>query len=100
MIFCATGVAAAYAPLPACDATIVHVPAAINCADTVVVPETVQKLGVLVEKLTVRPESDEAVPVKVSGVPTYWAAMAPKVMVWGFSAAFTWMFCETGVAAE
>jgi hypothetical protein len=44
-----------------------------------VVPETVQTLVVVETKLTVRPEV--AVAESVSGVPTVWAAIGPKLIV-------------------
>ncbi len=48
-------------------------------------PETVQTAGVLEAKLTGCMEL--AVAVKLSGVPTCWAVMVPKVMVCDLSAA-------------
>jgi hypothetical protein len=75
---CKTGVAAAYVPLPACEAVIVQVPVRRKVA---VLPETAQTLELL-EKLTASPEL--ALAVRFSAVPTVCAAIAPKVMVWVF----------------
>jgi hypothetical protein len=58
-------------------------------------PETPQTAGVIEAKLTVRPELADA--DSVSGVPTAWAAIAPKVIV--CARPFTVKLCETGVAA-
>jgi hypothetical protein len=60
-----------------------------------VVPETVQTLAVVEAKLTAKLEL--AVAESVSGVPTFCAGIAPKVMV--CEAALTVKLCETGVAA-
>ena len=60
-----------------------------------VVPETVQTLAVVELKLTGKLEL--AVAESVSGVPTVWVAIAPKVMV--CASPFTVKICETGVAA-
>ena len=77
---------------PACDATIVHVPAATNVA---VLAFTVQTLVVLDEKLTANPEL--ALALKVNGVPTFCAAIELKVMF--CAALFTAKLCETAGAA-
>jgi hypothetical protein len=61
---CETGVAAAYVLLPACEATMVQVPAVANEA---VVPDTVHTLVVDEAKATVNPEL--AVALKLSVVP-------------------------------
>jgi hypothetical protein len=53
-----TGVAAAYVPLPACEAVIEQVPAAMNVA---VVPLTVHICGVSEVKVTGSPELAVAV---------------------------------------
>ena len=55
---------------------MVQVPGVIKVAD---VPRTVQTEGVSDENPTVSPEL--AVADKLSGVPTAWLGMAPKVMV-------------------
>jgi hypothetical protein len=60
-----------------------------------VVPETEQLTGVVDAKLTAKPELAEA--ESVSGVPTVWVAIVPKVMV--CEVAFTVKLRETGVAA-
>ncbi len=62
--------------LPGCEAVRVQVPAAMKVA---VVPETVQTEAVEDVKVTASPEV--AVAVRVSGVPTFCAAMVGKVMV-------------------
>jgi hypothetical protein len=62
--------------LPACEATIVQVPPAIVVA---VVPDTVQMPVVDDVNATGKPEL--AVAVRVKGVPTVCAAIAPKVIV-------------------
>ena len=80
--------------MPACDAVIEQVPAAMKLA---VAPETVQTLAVVEAKLTARPEV--AVAVRLSGVPTVCAPGLLKVMVCAISAALTVKVCETGVAA-
>jgi hypothetical protein len=72
----------------------VQVPAVRRVA---VVLETVQTLGVVEVKVTARPEV--AVALSVSGVPTIWTGMAPKVMVCALGAGLTVMFCGTVVAA-
>ena len=89
---CVTGAAAAYCELPACEAWIVHVPAASSVA---LVPETEQMVGVLEAKLTASPEVEDA--VRLSDPPTLCAGMAPKVMVWDLSP--TLKLCVTGAAA-
>ena len=55
---CETGIAGAYCEFPDCDASTVHVPAAIGVT---VEPETVQTPPVKDEKATGRPELAEAV---------------------------------------
>jgi hypothetical protein len=70
--------------LPACEAVIEQVPAAINVA---VVPLTVQTVCVVDAKLTVSPEL--AVAANVRGVPTVCVAGVAKVIV-----------CAAGVAAS
>ncbi len=77
--------------LPAWEAVIVHVPVVTNVA---VEPETVQTDIVVEAKLTPKPELAEAVSVR--GVPTFWVAIGPKVMV---CVKRTGNVCETGVAA-
>jgi hypothetical protein len=63
-----------------------------------VVPDTVQTAELFEAYVTVRPELAEA--VKLSGVPTCWALIAPNVMVCALgAAAFTVIACVTGVAA-
>ena len=63
--------------LPACDAWIVHVPAAIRVTVAVA---TVQTAVVVEEKLTVRP--DDAVALTVNGAAPYvWPVSAANVMV-------------------
>ena len=79
---CETGVAAAYVPLPACEACIVQVPAATNVA---LVPLTVQMPVVCEAKLTANPEL--AVAASVNGVPTVCAPGLANVIVWGWSCA-------------
>lgn len=92
---CVTGVAAAYVLLPACEAVIEQVPAAIKVA---VVPLTVQTVCVVEAKLTAKPEV--AVAVSVSVVPTVCEAMESNVIFCAVSeAAFTAKLCVTGVAA-
>ena len=80
--------------MPACDAVIVQLPAAMNEA---VALETVQILLVVEAKLTIRPEL--AVAESASGVPTVWAPGLANAMVWAIRAALTVMLFETGVAA-
>ena len=61
-----------------------------------VVPATEQTEVVVEAKLTVKPEL--AVAESVSGVPTFWAAIAPNVMV--CASPLTVNSWETGVAAK
>jgi hypothetical protein len=75
-------------------ASMMQAPAATNVA---VVLETVQMLVVVEVKVTARPELADA--LSVSGIPTVWAAMAPKVMVCALGAWFTVKLCGTMVAA-
>jgi hypothetical protein len=58
-----TEVAAGYVPLPACEATSVHVPTEIAVTESV---ETVQTEVVLDETVTVKPLDAETVTLKVS----------------------------------
>ena len=58
-----TDVAAGYVPLPACDATRVHVPKEIAVTERV---ETVQTEVVLDETVTVKSLDAETVTLKVS----------------------------------
>ena len=70
---------------------MVQLPEAMNVA---VVPDTVQIEIVWEAKLTAKPEV--AVAERVSGFPTVWAAIAPKVMVCAWLTLKLW---ETGMAA-
>jgi hypothetical protein len=88
----ATGVAAAQAALPPCEAWIVHVPAMRKVA---VVPLTVQTLVVCDANVTASPEV--AVAVRVKGVPTVCVAGVLKVIVCGCP--LTVKLWDTGVAA-
>jgi hypothetical protein len=72
---------------------MVQVPAAAKVA---VLPETVQTPVVDDAKLTANPEL--AVALKVSGVPTVCVAIAPRVIVCGFSV--TLKLCVTEGAVE
>ncbi len=99
MMFCEAD-AAAYVLLAAAEATMVHVPELENCACTVVIPDTAQMLGVVEAKVTGKPALDEARPVSVSGVPTYWAAIVLQVIVCVRRAGFTVKVCETDFAAK
>ena len=78
---CETGVAAAYALLPACVAWMVQEPAATNVA---VVPLTVQTLAVVDAKDTIKPEL--AVADSARGVPTVCAPGLLNVIVWDCNA--------------
>jgi hypothetical protein len=74
---------------------MVQVPEAINVA---VVPETVQILVVVEEKVTAKP--DVAVAESVSGVPTVWVPGVGKLMVCGVrDAPLTVKLCGTIAAA-
>ena len=87
-----TGVAAAYWPLPACEAMIPQVPAATIVA---VVPDTVHTAGRVLAKLTGSPEF--AVATKLIVAPTSCDGIAGKLIV--CDAALTVKPCVTGVAA-
>lgn len=75
-MFCVTFAAAAKALLPACEATMVQVPAVTN---ETVVPDTVHTLAVDEAKPTVKPEL--AVALNVAVVPAVGLAIAGKLMV-------------------
>ena len=80
--------------MPACDAVIEQVPAAIKVA---VVPLTVQMLVVVEAKETAKPEL--AVAESVSCVPTVCVPGLAKVMVCAVCAALTVKLCGTMAAA-
>ncbi|MGH8799436.1 MAG: hypothetical protein ACREX7_04270 [Casimicrobiaceae bacterium] len=70
--------AAAYAALPACDARIVHVPAATMVR---VAPLILQVAGVSEAKVTTRPEDAEALIVD-GAAPKIFPVSAGKLIVW------------------
>jgi hypothetical protein len=105
VIVCATPVtwkvrvtfaAAAYVPLPACEAVIEHVPSATSVTDD---PETVQTEPLFEANATARPldapaESD-------TGPWSIWVSAGwVNVIVCACGAAVTWNVCVTGTAAE
>jgi hypothetical protein len=81
---CVTGAAAAYVPLPACDAVMEQVPAETNVAE---VPFIVQTPVVVEAKATVRPEL--AVATSVTGVPTVCVPGLANVIVCAVRPALT-----------
>ena len=74
---------------------MLHRPGRISVA---VVPETVQTVGVIEAKLTVRPELDVA--LRVTGVPCTWLAMGANVIVWlrATPVPLSGMLCVAGLA--
>jgi len=81
--------------VPACEAVIVHVPAAkVATAE----PDTVHTGGV--SELNDTGSPDDADADSVTGIPAVTGGGCLKVMVWAAGGAWTWNDCVTSGAAS